>query len=1242
VLPPDILQEDDLHDCSSELYEESYSDVIDDPSLEYIFNTNYIFKFNYSTELLSARASVVILDTAAGESLFCNRHLLIDVVESGDTVKFEGVDRQGTGIFTCTEGTTIFGNVMYSKRSMGNILSFGNVVDHCYNVAYDSDRDMFLVRPTKDGDIYLFARDVSTNIYVCDLENVLSAGNVTVPIGVTTVADQLKKYTRREVKKAALARDYLKNSDYMSAGQLIRAINLGKIKNCEVSTQDVLRGIDIWGKDLGNLKGKTTARKIRGADPTVHPDLPLVVAAVQDMNIDLMFVNGITYMIALFKPLDLAVAKRLRAHNQYEQWRVLQLLSRHVTKGNIKIRKILCDGESAIHSDYINSRLPEGVDIEDVDNVNDVERKIRTVKERMRAVMNTLPFQLCIFLEDWLLQSALYYLSFQPTVNSIDGRSPREQLLGVTLDAKSDLRFGFGDYCQICDNDTDNSMDERTTGAIALMPVGNSTGSWWFMVLMTRKAVRRDNAVRLPMPDWVISYLNDLAKKDSGRKRVKDGEILSISRGYANNYVDDGLDGGDDPGDVIQDQLPAVIQPQYEEMPVLHGIEDNDDENDIEDYADVLAADDFLEDDNPNQQQMNHAELLRDIFGDDSDADEGVIVPDAEQVAPAAMAEEPVHEQPVAEPEEAQRYNLRPRQHANEFWRGAAVTVSSKRRYVSGAAAGVSRQHFNKERNQFLKRKFAMNMTVQQGLDKLGQEALVSVAKEMLQVHDKDVFDPMKCEEMTPEQLKLIITSKTFLKDKYTAQGLFDKLKARLVAGGHLQDREIYDKGSSPTVSTQATFTVAGIAASEGRAVATVDFPGAFLNSEIPDDSPPVLVKLGKIETKILCKIDPMYKEFVRPDGTMVVKLKRALYGCVESGRLWYDKLSRDLIALGYEKNPADECVFNRIEADGKQTTLIIHVDDMMITATTEARLDEIIEQIQRLYPNLSINRGKKLDYLGMTFDFTATGKVKITMSGYVSDLLKECEDIAGTAQTPAASDLFEIDPKAELLGKAEKELYHSRTAKLLYLGKRVRPDLLTTTSFLTKRVTAPTVQDMRKLQRAVRYIRETKDKGIVIEGDKNLSILAYVDASYGVHHDYKSHTGCVIGIGRGPVYAKSSGQKINTKSSSEAELVGLSDSVGQVIWTRNFLVGQGYNVGPATIYQDNQSAIALVKSGKSNSHRTRHIAIRYFFIKDRVESKEIRIEYMRTGEMLADILTKPLQGDLFRRLRDELLNWYE
>ena len=234
--------------------------------------------------------------------------------------------------------------------------------------------------------------------------------------------------------------------------------------------------------------------------------------------------------------------------------------------------------------------------------------------------------------------------------------------------------------------------------------------------------------------------------------------------------------------------------------------------------------------------------------------------------------------------------------------------------------------------------------------------------------------------------------------------------------------------------------------------------------------------------------------------------------------------------------------------------------------------------------------------------------------------------------QTPVHSNLFNIRSIEEspLLADEDKERFHSVTAQLLYLSKLVRPDLLVAVDFLTKRVSAPQKDDQGKLVRAIQYLRETAQMGMVLERQENLSILTYVDASYGVHADLRSHTGCVIGIGRGPVYSQRTGQKLNTKSSMEAELVAPSDSTSQVIWTRNFLLEQGYKVEPATIFQDEMSTIALVKNGKSNSDRTRHIAIRFFFVTDRAANEEIKIEYMPTGEMSADMLTKPLQGALF------------
>jgi hypothetical protein len=232
-----------------------------------------------------------------------------------------------------------------------------------------------------------------------------------------------------------------------------------------------------------------------------------------------------------------------------------------------------------------------------------------------------------------------------------------------------------------------------------------------------------------------------------------------------------------------------------------------------------------------------------------------------------------------------------------------------------------------------------------------------------------------------------------------------------------------------------------------------------------------------------------------------------------------------------------------------------------------------------------------------MTMDMTEPKVCKITMAGFVTELMAECTDISGTADTPSTATLFEISPTAALLGERSSR-FHSLVAKLLYLGKRSRPDILTTVAFLSTRVLKATEEDWKKLVKLVRYLRGTERLGIRLEANDPTVVMAYVDASFGVHADMRSHSGVVISPGRGPVYASSSRQRINTKSSTEAELVAVSDAYGQVIWTRNFVAALGQIVGPVQLQL---STMALLRNGRSNSSRTRHIDIRYFFMSDRM-----------------------------------------
>ena len=137
-----------------------------------------------------------------------------------------------------------------------------------------------------------------------------------------------------------------------------------------------------------------------------------------------------------------------------------------------------------------------------------------------------------------------------------------------------------------------------------------------------------------------------------------------------------------------------------------------------------------------------------------------------------------------------------------------------------------------------------------------------------------------------------------------------------------------------------------------------------------------------------------------------------------------------------------------------------------------------------------------------------------------------------------------------------------------------------------------------------------------------------------------RSQTGGLLSMGKGAVYNTSTKQKINTKSSTEAEFFGVDDLMPQILWTRLFLTAQGMNVRDNIIYQDNESAMKLAQNGRASSgKRTRHINIRYYFITDRIANGDVHMEHCPIDRLLADFYTKPLQGKLFRLFRSLILN---
>ena len=164
-------------------------------------------------------------------------------------------------------------------------------------------------------------------------------------------------------------------------------------------------------------------------------------------------------------------------------------------------------------------------------------------------------------------------------------------------------------------------------------------------------------------------------------------------------------------------------------------------------------------------------------------------------------------------------------------------------------------------------------------------------------------------------------------------------------------------------------------------------------------------------------------------------------------------------------------------------------------------------------------------------------------------------------------------------------------------------------------------------------------DLALVIGADGSDTLYTWVDTSYATHHDMQSHTGGVISLGTGGILCKSTKQKLNTKSSTEAKVIGVSDYLPNTIWAMNFMEAQGVSFKMSSVTQDNKSAIKLATNRRvSARHKSQHINIRHFWITDRLKAEGITIHYCPTEQMLADFLTKPLQGSLFRKFRAVLL----
>ena len=314
---------------------------------------------------------------------------------------------------------------------------------------------------------------------------------------------------------------------------------------------------------------------------------------------------------------------------------------------------------------------------------------------------------------------------------------------------------------------------------------------------------------------------------------------------------------------------------------------------------------------------------------------------------------------------------------------------------------------------------FIQTYTLQQGIKKWGDRGKAAALKEMKQLHDRVVFEPISIDDMTPLERKRAMESLIFLAEKRDGM-----IKARTCANGSTQ-REYIDRddAASPTVSTDAVLITATINAKQGRDVMTADIPNAFVQTDVDLKGDKIIMKIRGVLVDILCEMNPAiytpYIVFERGKKVLYVRLLKALYGMLIASLLYYKRFVKDITTTGFKINPYDPCVANHI-VNGKQHTITWHVDDLKSSHIDPKVNGEFLKWLNKVYGSVREVKGvcgHKHDYLAMDLDFSEKGVLKVDMRTYVKNMIKDFSGKVGKSSVPWTENLFKVDDTAKDLG---------------------------------------------------------------------------------------------------------------------------------------------------------------------------------------------------------------------------------
>jgi hypothetical protein len=1169
------------------------------------------------------RDNMLVLDNACTAHVVRNKSLLSDLQVLDDPIHISGVG----GKMKVTQKGILkdFGTAYIAPDSPFNLISFKFLRDLKCKRQLDDAADMFHVH-MPNGSVYTFRMNDEIGLYTTSFDP-KPDNKETALVNFRSKLDPQgnRLFSQEEVRRAQDARLLHEKLDHISDQNLCSSLTYGKIINCPVTCQDVRNAHIIFGPCPACIQGKLTNEP---ASNTAHPaeELGKVI------HMDIFFIKDaqdkqVPYLISVEGNSGYLIASKLPSKSQSSLSDCIGRIFDHFKSFGHTIKHAYSDNEKVFRSiePFINSKGATMTFSPSGRHERRAERAIRTLKGRIRAALAMLPYKLPRSLLQYLIGNVVSSINMSPNSRSTPA-SPKEIFQGTKTDFSYHLRSRFGDF--ILTKDPNGSNDVTAPQAEHGIIVGRdpSTRGGVKVYLFHRKTiVTRSRFVVIPPTAELISIMNDLSVNDPAYTADLSAE------NDENLDFDEQLDAMSI-GQVLADTFHQQQQPQIiledTSTPDLHVPP-------TQSVADALPD---LQAAPPVPTAVSQPVAHRgDIPQSTIDLGRNV-----KPLAPQQLIN-PVHSVPIPAiiPVANPPPQPPPRRNPSRSTRTTFQDAQLKKETYGIIAIHEPFKHYG------------LNFTTKYAIHKHGEMAVKALTKEIVQMHSKDVWIPLDSATVTREEIKSTIPAVTIFKEKYKPDGSFDKLKARTSAGGNrLDPTTLAENLSSPTVDITSVYVLAALAALESWYTYTIDIAGAFLNACLPEKYRAIM-RLDKQLADIYVKIKGCedYKKYLRSDGSLLVLLKKALYGHPMASMLWYEHLSTTFMKNGYKKMKSDECIF--VKTIGKEKSIIcIHVDDILHICSSKRLQDELETLLIKEYKEISVEGGgDTINYLGMRFIFDrSNNSVSIDQKGYVEDLIKTF-NISGTAVSPATSNLFEDieendgDNNGTTNEQSNKE-YASKVMKLMYLAKRTRPDILLAVSYLSTKIQKPRSIHFKHLNRIYRYIASTPIMGITLK-PTSLQLHAYVDAAYSVHsEDFHSHSGVMFSLGSdgGPIFAKSVKQRMISRSSTDAEVIALYDTLPDMIWLRTLLIElcptrQDVKM-PIIVYQDNQSTITLCQNGISGRKgKSKHMLLRYYYIKEKIANNEIEIQYLSTTAMIADILTKPLNGKQFLLLRKSLLN---